>query len=339
MITIDGSKHEGGGQILRTTLALSVITQKPCRVINIRKKRPKPGLAHQHLSGLRALVELCQGKVEGDLLGSGEIKFCPGQNFKKRISLDIPTAGSITLLLQTLILASSFSNCPIKISFTGGATDTFFSPTIDHFQFVFLKILEKIGVRININIIQRGFYPEGNAELETEIFPCQLKPICLVEPGGLKKILIISGASQNLKEKKVAERQISGAKQILIKLKLPLEEKIEYYQTNSTGSQINIIAELENTIFGTDNLGRLGKSAEQVGQEAAQEFLKEVRSNACLDKHTADQILPYMALAPGKSKITVSEITSHCRTNIWVIEQFLDKGKFKIKDNLISWIP
>ena len=150
--------------------------------------------------------------------------------------------------------------------------------------------------------------------------------------------MIISGASEDLKKKKVAERQISGVKQILGKLNLPLKTKIEYYPCPSMGSQINIIAELENTFFGTDNLGKLGKSAEAVGAQAGQEFIKQANSNACLDKHAADQILPYMALLPNKSQVTVSEITNHCKTNIWVVEKFIKSGRFMIEKNKVSWI-
>ena len=117
-------------------------------------------------------------------------------------------------------------------------------------------------------------------------------------------------------------------------LKLPTEKRVEYYPTQCPGSQICLIGEFENTVIGTDNLGKLGKRAEDVGKEAALELLKEQRSNACLDKHLADQILPYLALTKGKAQ--VSEITNHCKTNIWVIEKFLE-GKFKIKDNIISW--
>ena len=131
---------------------------------------------------------------------------------------------------------------------------------------------------------------------------------------------------------------MAGVREILGRLKLPMEEKTEYYDTNCSGSQICLIAEFANSIIGTDNLGKLGKRAEDVGKEAALELLKEEKSGACLDRHTADQILPYMALAGGKSQVKVSEITEHCQTNIWVIEKFLD-GKFETKDNLISWLP
>jgi len=358
MIDIDGSFGSGGGQILRTACALSAVTKKPCRVFNIRRDRPKPGLMPQHLLGIQALAQLCDGRLEGDFLVSQDIKFYPGEIDRglSSVNVKIETAGSITLVLQTLIPPALFvhsadsEQSPIKITFDGGATDTFFSPTIDHFRYVFLKILEKIlapynsegicsgGDKIEISILKRGYYPEGGAKVEVKIYPSKLKNISLVRRGSLQKIFIISGASQFLKEKKVAERQIAGTREILGKLKLPTEEKIEYYDTRCPGSQVCLITEFENTIIGTDSLGKLGKRAEDVGKEAALELLKEQKSEACLDKHLADQILPFMALSKNKSQITVSEITNHCKTNLWVIEKFLN-GKFKIKNNTILWNP
>ncbi len=338
MIEVDGGYLESGGQILRTAVALSAVTKKPCRVFHIRKNRPKSGLALQHLLGIQALAKLCNGELEGDYLGSEEIKFYPEDIQAKDLHVKIATAGSITLVLQTLLLPALLSREPIKISFDGGATDTFFSPTIDHFRYVFLKILEKMGGKFDINIIQRGYYPEGGTNVEIVVSPSKLKPINLTERGKLNQITIISGASEFLRDKKVAERQMAGVREVLGKLKLPLEEKIEYYKTSCPGSQISLIAEFENTVIGTDNLGKLEKRAEDVGKEAALELLKEQKSEACLDKHLADQILPYMALTESKNQVTVSEITNHCKTNIWVIEKFLD-GKFEINENFISWVP
>ena len=337
MIEIDGSKYEGGGAILRVACALSVVTKKPCRVFNIRKSRPKPGLATQHLLSIQALAELCNGRLEGDFLGSEEIKFYPGEIYRDRVSVNIPTAGSITLALQSLIPPALFSPKPVTISFNGGATDTFFSPTIDYFQYVFLKILGKMGAKVEINILKRGYYPEGGAKVEITVFSSRLKNLNLAERGKFQKILVISGASNALKNKKVAERQVAGVREVLGKLKLPIEEKIEYYDTRCPGSQICLAALFENTVIGTDNLGKLGKRAEDVGKEAALELLKEQKSGACVDKHLGDQVLAYMSLAKDKSSITVSEITNHCKTNIWVIEKFVE-GKFEIENNLISWL-
>ena len=338
MLEIDGSTLEGGGQILRTAVALSVVFQKPCRVFNIRQKRKKPGLRFQHLLGIQSLISLCGGSVEGDILGSKEIRFYPDKDYKDQILVNIPTAGSITLVLQTLILPSLFASFPINITFKGGATDTFFSPTIDYFQYIFLKILEKMGPGVETNILKRGYYPEGGAEVKIKIHPSKFKNLALTERGELDRVLVISGASELLRNKKVSERQIMGVREVLGKLNLPTEERVEYHRTKCPGSQISIIAEFENTVIGSDNLGKLGKRAEDVGKEAALELLKEEKSKACLDKHMADQILPYLILSTENPQVTVSEITNHCKTNMWVIEKFVD-GKFKTKENLISWIP
>ncbi len=335
MIEIDGTT---GGQILRTSIALSAITKKPCHVFNIRRNRPKQGLMLQHLLGIQNVAKLCSGYLEGDKFGSKEIKFHPGEITAKDLHIRIETAASITLLLQSLLPVSLFAPNPIKIHLHGGGSDVPFSPTFDYFRLVFLKILEKMGSKIEVEILKRGYYPSGGGEINVEVFPSKLKSIKLSERGQLRKILTISGASEFLKKKKVAERQLSGAREILGKLKLPIEERVEYYQTDCPGSQICLIAEFENTAIGIDNLGKLGKPAEYVGKEAALEFLKEGERKTCLDKYLADQILPFLALTEKKSEITVSEITDHCKTNIWVIEKFVN-GKFEITNNLISWIP
>lgn len=338
MIEIDGSVGEAGGAILRVATALAVITDQPTHIFNIRKSRPNGGgLGVQHLKGLEAIAEFCNGRLENAEMGAKEIWFYPGKIQAKDLQVKIETAGSITLVLQTLIPPALFAPGPIKIFFDGGATDTFFSPSLDHFRAVFLKILEKMNGKVDINLIKRGYYPEGGAKVEVTIYPSKLKNINLIERGSLKKILIISGASHHLRDKKVAERQIAGVREVLGKLQLPIEETIEYYDTRCPGSQICLIAEFENSVMGVDNLGKLGKRAEDIGKEAALELLKEQKSGACLDKHLADQILPYLALSLAKSQINVSEITNHCRTNIWVIEKFLE-GKFELKGNLISWV-
>jgi RNA 3'-phosphate cyclase len=338
MIEIDGSFGEGGGQILRTATALAAVLKIPCRVFNIRKGREKPGLQTQHLLGLRALAEICNGRLEGDYLNSTEIKFYPGEIKAKDLTVRIETAGSITLCLQTLLPVALFAKNPIKISFKGGGTDVPFSPTIDHFRYVFLKILEKMGARMEINVIKRGYYPSGGGILEAKVYPSKLKPLVLTEKGGFKKILAISGAAESLKSRKVSERQLMGAREVLNKLKLPMEEMIEYYSTDCPGSQIFIGAFFENTVLGVDELGKLGKRSEDVGKEAAMKLLEEEKSGGCVDRFCADQVLPYMALTGKKCQVKIPWLTPHARTNMWVVEKFFN-GKFEVKNNIISWIP
>jgi RNA 3'-phosphate cyclase len=228
---------------------------------------------------------------------------------------------------------------PTTVHFKGGATDTFFSPSFDYFRHVFLGNLQKItGSRIaEIEVKKRGFYPEGGAELSVKIYPQKIKPFSLLEKGSLRKVSIISCASEGLRRKKVAERQLAWAKEALRKLSLPLEEVILYEKSTSEGSVINIVAEFEKSIIGVDNLGRLGKPAEEVGKEAALNFLREGKQNAVFDKYMGDQILAYLALSKGISQAALAEITPHCKSNIWVIEKFLE-GKFEVSgNNTVSW--
>lgn len=360
LIEIDGSYGEGGGQILRTALSLSAVTKKPCYIFNIRKNRENPGIATQHLVGMQALAKLFNAEIEGDEIHSQEIIFEPNDIYLKEIDLKIETAESITLVLQMILLpilvrpssAGSEQVHPVKIKFKGGATDTFFSPTIDYFRYVFMPILEKLinelpshkNGKVEINILKRGFYPKGGADIENNIFPIEFsqkisEEFKLTERGELKRILLISGASESLKEKKVSEKQLNGAHQTPLfykKAHLPLETKVEYYESFCSESQLTIIGEFEKSILGTSILGKPQKSSEEVGREAAMEFLKETRGENAIDSHLADQILPYIALFTKSAKITTSEVTEHAKTNMWVIEKFI-KGSFKVENNTIFW--
>lgn len=325
-ISIDGSYGEGGGQIVRTATALSAITGTPCRIYNIRKNRKNPGLAHQHTLALKALAELCNGRLQGAEIGSTEITLYPGTIKAAELNVEIKTAGSITLVLQTLLLPAFFAPGRVEINFHGGATDTFFSPTIDYHRFVFSRLLGNMGLDARTEIARRGFYPRGGAQVRVVVFPGRPSSWKCTGRGRLMKIRIMSGASDILRMRRVAERQFEAALERLGPVSdTAVEPAIEYFSSLSAGSTITITGDFENTSIGTDALGSPGKRAEAVGEEAAGEFLGELDSGASLDMHAGDQIIPFLSLAEGRSEFTVSKVQKHTTTNIWVIRHFIDR--------------
>jgi RNA 3'-phosphate cyclase len=335
MVHIDGSYGEGGGQIVRTACSLAAVSEEPCHIFNVRSARRVPGLRLQHLQGIRALAELCDGRLEGDEVGSREVIFHPRKIVPRKLSIKLETAASTTLLMQTLLPAALAASAPIGIELQGGGTDVAFAPTLDHFQYVFLWFLSLMGADLDLTVHRRSFYPKGGAQLTMQLRPGRLKCITLTERGALKRISLISRAASILKPRRVAERQIEAASAMLNSQSVPLETTIDYFPTLSAGTSLCILAEFEHTVLGVDGLGARGKLAEAVGRETATAIRRELESPGCVDRHMGDEILPYLALARGGC-VMVSEITSHCRTNMWVIEKFLE-GRFEVCGGRIRW--
>lgn len=338
MIQIDGAFGEGGGQIVRTACSLSALTGRAARIVNIRQARREPGLRLQHLVAVQALAELCGGSVQGAAIGSRELTFRPGGTAARDISVRIDTAASITLIAQCLIPAVLSAPGAVRVTFSGGATDTAFSPPFDYVREVFLWFLRRTGIAVNAEIARRGYYPRGGAVVAVEIAPARPHPLIATERGALKEIRVVSSAASVLRQRKVAERQIEGAALVLGSLPIAPKTNAEYARSMSAGSALCIVAEFERTVVGASALGARGKMAEQVGREAGEQFLAEFNSPGCLDRHMGDQILPYMALAGRGGRVTVTGISEHCRTNMRVIEQFLE-GRFDVQDRLIQWNP
>jgi RNA 3'-terminal phosphate cyclase (GTP) len=328
LIEIDGSYCEGGGQILRTAVALAGVTGKETRIFNIRASRDPPGLKRQHLTGILAAVKICNALVEGAEIGSKEVVFRPDTINSGKYKIDIGTAGSVTLLLQTLVPITIFSDKKIVLNITGG-TNVQWSPSIDYYSGVFLYFLKEMGIETKMEILRYGFYPKGGGKIRFEVLPWkEKKKIDLTERGEKKKIKTISVATHHLKNAEVAERQIRGFRRVL-----SCEKETKYVDSYSIGSSITGTAHFENSRMGSSVLGERGKKAEIVGREAAEGLKKEIESNAVLDKYMGDQIIPYLGLVGGKIK--VSEITDHLKSNIWVTEKFLPV-KFKIKGNIVE---
>jgi RNA 3'-terminal phosphate cyclase (GTP) len=333
MLDIDGGFGEAGGQILRTAVALSAITKTPVRVFNIRASRPEPGLKAQHLAGIKAAAELCGAKLTGAELGSKEITFEPGKIKTGGFKFDVGTAGSVTLVLQTLVPIAAFAPGKVKLEITGG-TNVAWSPPIEFFQNIFCDYAEKFGLLIIPTVEKYGFYPKGGGLVKIEINPIKnSKPIHITSRGKLFDIKVWSIASLDLAKAQVADRQIEGFEKALLITDAKVKGFANYVKSNSPGSAIYAHALFENCKLGVSALGEKNKPAETVGAEAAKELLREVNSGACVDKHIADQLIPFLGLFGG-SFIT-SEITEHTKTNIFVTEKFADK-KFKVEGNKIT---
>ncbi len=332
MLEIDGNFGEAGGQILRSALGFSAVTGKAFRMYNIRAKRCKPGLQEQHLQCVKAMKTFCNAEVQGDKINSNEIIFKPNKIQSKNLNIKIKTAGSVGLLLQSLLIPAIKTDLNILIE--GGATFGKWALPVEHLKNVLLKHLETMGYNIKIDILREGFYPKGDALTKIHSRKGKLKPIEILEKGKIISIEGISIASKSLENQKVALRQADEAKKILFKkFKLQPKIKIKYVDTKCPGSGIQLWIKTENSIIGSNALGKLGISSEQVGTKAATMLINEF-DNGSIDKFTTDQLLPYMALAKG-GKIKSSEVTNHTKTNAKLIEKFLDV-KFKIEGNIIS---
>ncbi len=329
MITIDGSI--GYGQVLRTTIALSAITLKPVKIINIRKNRPNPGLQAQHLTGVKIAGEFTNAEIKGLQLHSTEIEFIPKSHNIENRRIDIGTAGSIGLLLQTLTPLLIFADNEVTLDIIGG-TAGLGAPTIQYMQHVTFPMLNKLSIPLpEIEIIREGFYPKGQGEVRATFHPVEkLNSVKLLERGEIKSITGISVVGSLPED--IAKRQATSAKKTLIENNFPdaeIEKKVE--NTASPGTSITLWSECENSVIGSDGIGKLGKPAEKIGEECAIELINSLKFNVALDKWMSDQIIPFLALAKGKSEVKVEEITDHCGTNMLIIEQMLDV-KFDIDE-------
>jgi len=327
MIKIDGSYGEGGGQILRTAIALSCVTQKPVEVFNIRANRPKPGLAMQHLKGIESAKLITNAEVEGLKLGSTRVVFKPKSLRGGRFKIDIGTAGSVTLILQTILLPSLYAEKESFFEIRGG-TDVNWSPSVDYVKNITFKALKELNADVEMEIVARGYYPKGGGVIRVYVQPSKLKG----KEFQMLSCDLIRGIShcQNLPNH-VAERQANSAKELLESNGYKAEIDLEVRKGISTGSGITLWCGYKGGIA----LGEKGKRAEIVGRECAEQILKELNSDGIFDKHLADQVMAFSAVASGKTTYTTTEVTKHQISNTYVINKFFEKA-VKIDGNKIE---
>lgn len=321
MIEIDGSFGEGGGQIVRTAVALSAVAGKSVCIKNIRRGRPKPGLAAQHAQAVMALACICDARTSGVKPGSSEITFSPEVIRGGRHRVEIGTAGSVTLLMQCLLPVLLRADAPSFLAVQGG-TDVRWSPTVDYFKSVFLPALSFFGAKVSLEVLQRGYYPRGQGEVRLVVEPAKLKAASFAgwaTENGQSMQSMVQGASHSSSlPEHVAARQADSAMQALQQAGFSARITQQALRLPSTGSGITLWSGFK----GASCLGERGLPAEKVGRKAAEELIIELKSRAVVDVHLADQLIPYLALAGGS--FTVREVSVHAKTNIWTAEHFLD---------------
>jgi len=319
MLTIDGSRGEGGGQILRSALALSLVTGKPFRIENIRAGREKPGLRRQHLTAVGAAKAIGRAEVEGASIGSRELAFSPGRVAPGEHAFAVGTAGSATLVLQTVLPALLTAREPSKLTLEGG-THNPFAPPFDFLEKAFLPIVNRMGPAVTATLERPGFYPAGGGRFTVEIQPAErLERVDLLERGAVRAVrarAVVAGLSRH-----VAERELK-----VVGRKLGLEAEHLFLEEAKTvrgpGNVLSIEVESEGTTEIFTGFGQRGVSAERVAQRAVREARRYLDAGVPVGEHLADQLLLPMALAGGGAFRTLP-LSRHSTTNVEVLREFL----------------
>lgn len=319
MIELDGSAGEGGGQILRTSLTLSMITSQAFRIRNIRANRQPPGLRRQHLSAVRAAAIACGASVTHAEVGSTSLEFSPGRANGGVYDFDIGTAGSTTLVLQSLIPALLFAEQPSVVTVRGG-THNPKAPPAEFLQQAYCRLLAAMGADVEIDIERYGFYPAGGGAISANVWPCkQLRRLDLLDRGSLRQACAQAIAARLPAQ--VAQRQYATVRNLLgwegDQLRAVLSPS-----TASPGNAILLTVESESVTEVFSAIGDRGVRAEAVAREAALEARRYLASGAAVGEHLGDQVMLPMALAGGGA-YTLDHVSQHAITNAEVIAHFL----------------
>ncbi|XP_062252232.1 RNA 3'-terminal phosphate cyclase [Platichthys flesus] len=330
---IDGNLMEGGGQILRVSAALSCITGSAIKISNIRAGRSSPGLRPQHLSGLQLVSDLCCGVLQGATISSTDVSLTPGQIRSGNHTADTQTAGSVGLLLQVALPCALYADASSQLILKGG-TNAEMAPQIDYTLKVFKPIVEKFGVNFDCDVRMRGYYPKGGGEVMVEVNPIkELQPVIMMERGNITKIhgrAFVAGVLPYRLAKDMAAAAVRTIRKEIKDLYINIQSLQEKENASGNGNGIIIFAESSTgCMFAGSALGKKGVYADEIGFEAAEMLLRNIRHNGCVDEFLQDQLIIFMALAKGTSRIRTGAVTLHTQTAIHIAEQ-LTSAKFTI---------
>jgi RNA 3'-terminal phosphate cyclase (ATP) len=327
LLEVDGSQKSGSGTILRLSVALAAILGEPLHIYNIRKRRSQPGLRPQHLEAVLTAAKLCNAETKGAELGSEELWFKPDTIVGGEVYAEIGTAGSIPMLLLTILPLCVFAKKAVKLRVIKGGTDVRHAPTINYVKHLLLPVLERMGLKLKLDVRKYGYYPKGMGEILLEVMPSsELKPLRMEAFGTVEEVQGISVCTF-LAERKVAERQAKAANKILKAHGYEAQIRVVDDVSNplQKGSSLVLWAKTSTeALLGGDSIGELRKPSEVVGREAAEKLLKELEAKATVDVHLADMLVPYVALAKGESVYLCRSMTEHLDTNLWLTQKILD---------------
>ncbi|MCI0691334.1 RNA 3'-terminal phosphate cyclase [candidate division KSB1 bacterium] len=320
MILIDGGQGEGGGQILRTALALSLLTRKSFRIENIRAGRKKPGLLRQHLTAVEAATRISKAEVNGAEIGSRMLTFAPGEIVPGEYHFAVGTAGSATLVLQTILLPLATASASSHLTLEGG-THNPYAPPFDFLQKAFLPIINRMGPEIVAKLERPGFYPAGGGKFVVTIKPAtKLSPMSLLEKGkSLSKTarVLICNLPLHIAER---ELQVIAAKMSLLPEQLQAEE---ITKGPGPGNVVMLEFVYENVVVVFTGFGEANIRAEAVAATVVKEAQEYLAAEVPVGTHLADQLLLPFACA-GEGAFVTQPLTRHAETNIAIIRKFLD---------------
>ncbi|WP_338849694.1 RNA 3'-terminal phosphate cyclase [Massilia sp. W12] len=319
MIELDGSQGEGGGQILRSALALAMVTQTPFRIRNIRAGRSKPGLLRQHLVAVQAAAEVCSARTSPLALGASELEFYPGRVRGGAYQWAIGSAGSAVLVLQTVLPALLFADAPSQLCISGG-THNGMAPPLEFLQQAFLPRLAEMGAQVQAHASRYGFYPAGGGVLHADIQPCsQLAPREWLEPG--PRVQGWAEAICAALPLTIAERELETLRKGMNWQPQQLHAR-SLSQEEGPGNILLLTLQHANTTEVFSALGEKQLSSEQVAQKVLQDARRWCISQAAVSEYLADQLMLPLALAGGGA-FSCDMVSAHSKTNAEVISRFL----------------